>query len=202
MSTVLRAPLKCTTPGCDCSGDGPFALYRVVARGTKVFTGLVTGPSGTTKGWPVRLDDCSGPLDGPGHTVTHAEYTAHLCFYPDSTLGIWPVALMGLLPASVASTQYAGEVTAHTKDDHIQVRSGDRVQVVMEGAMLSGQRAHERFWILVHAVIPHAPYVVLGTSTSPLNWLPAPGHDVPLNENVLVQVPMDRVLAIEHGQYW
>ena len=201
MSTLLRAPLKCTEPGCDCSGGGPFALHRpAVIGGPDVFTGMATD-GGVDPGMPVRLDDWLGPLDGPGHVVTEVEFTAHMCFYPNTTLGIRPVKLKGLLPASAVIDQHT-DVIAHTNDDHVKVRASDRVRVSMAGRLKCGHRVVEHFTILVHAVIPHAPHVLVGTSVHKLKWLAAPGHTEPLNEDLLIQVPMNKVLSITHGEYW
>ena len=66
----------------------------------------------------------------------------------------------------------------------------------MEGVLPSAQLARERFWI------PHDPHVVIGTVAERLNWLGTPWCASPLDTCTLVQVPMNRVLAIEHGKNW
>ena len=193
--------LKCSEPGCDCC-QGPFAIYRTDEAGGKVFTGLVTGPTQSFED-TVRLNDWDGPLDGPGHTVQPAEFMAHMCYYSDSQLPFKPVPLTPwLLSAPVARQHYQGPMKEFWAADHLQVRSNDRVQVVMQAPLpTTGQLARERFWIDVHAVIPHTAAIV-GTLVEKLNWLPAPGQSEPLDDNVLVEVSMLRVLAIDKGENW
>ena len=192
---------KCSQPGCDCTACGPFALYRTGADGRSVFTGIVCPRGGNLRTDAVRLNDVSGPLDGPGHAVTDCEFATHMSFYPDTTLPFKPVALNGLLTPTEAA-QYWDDAPTHVSNDVATVRAGDRARLAcMDRLPGSGQLARERFWIIVHAVIPFPP-TLIGSVVEPLYWLPAPGQTAPLDKATLLQVPLANVLDVGRGPYW
>ena len=191
------------------------AIYKKL-DGVSVFTGLVV-PAGGDISKTRRLDDHTGPLDGPGHQVEMGEFAAHMSMYDDSKFPRVQTPLEGLIDmenpmaleaqkriclargwqfdADTVFGPFARRVDG-SLDAH--VRAGDEVLVVIHGTAHVSKRdirpVFERFWCTVNAVLLNGTVVALPNST--LKWFPVGPYFGP------VFFPATRILAHNKGMYW
>jgi hypothetical protein len=161
----------------------------------------------------LRLDDPSGPLDGPGHRVGEQELVTQMAFYDDTSL-----TRFRAVPLPGAKTMCCGHCIAQNAPcgedaegvilgpfaaDHTGVftaiRAGDSVKVVLEGSFRrkdTGEMAQavEGVWMEVLSVVPHAAVLIVDTVTK-LHWLSMPRH-------APKKVGADAIVAMRRGPNW
>lgn len=189
------------------SEDDRIAIWRS-KKGVNVFTGIARDAHEELL---IKLDDPSGPLDGPGHIMTTEEFFTE-CYHYDGAPSIAESLPIHDVSDLLQDFQHKPSDFSDRQDDLFDVkypfgrrlpcvRSDDYVKVatlrVVEGDKGS-VTVRERFWVQVVSVT--ATGMVTGIACATLKSSGPDGFKI--QENDFLAFPLTRCLGVKKGMHW